>query len=108
MSAIDVIQRLRSVGVALTLEGNDLRARPASRIPDDLDVEIKRYLPDLIEYLRVDPFALECRNPITPHSDHEHPWECNPNECMCYRRYRRVMFCEGAPCRWVWPRRSDS
>jgi len=63
MGAVEVIRRLQDVGVHLSIDRDRLLARPASKIPDDLDIEIRRYKHDIIvelsraKYRRVYPDA---------------------------------------------------
>ena len=51
MTAIEVMDRLRDLGVSLTLDGDELVVRPGSRIPPGLVPELERCTGEIIDYL---------------------------------------------------------
>lgn len=97
MDAAQVLARCSALGVQVEVAGDRLRLSPPSQVSPDLLEEVKAHKRELITYL-----SSGCRNPLTPHSAHEHPWECNPYSCDCYRLFGKVWWCQGVPCRWVW------
>ena len=52
MDAASLIERLDSLGISMTLEGEKLIARPKDRVPTDLIPVLKKHKPDLVQYLR--------------------------------------------------------
>ena len=50
-SAFDLLDTLRRLGVEVIISGENLRLRPASKIPDGLDCEIRRLKPELFAIL---------------------------------------------------------
>jgi hypothetical protein len=50
-SAFGLLDALRELGVEVIISGENLRVRPASKIPDGLDCEIRRLKPELLAIL---------------------------------------------------------
>ena len=50
-SAFGLLDALRRLGVEVIISGESLLVRPASKIPDDLDCEIRRLKPELLAIL---------------------------------------------------------
>ena len=99
-------------GIMVRLEGERLSLYPSGAITDDLRDAIKIFKPEIIGYLTklstcTDlPMYLNppgCNNPHTPHTNHENPWECDPDSCYCYKDFGYPRLCQGMPCRWIWP-----
>ena len=68
MDAVQVLTELQEYGVSLTLEGDDIVASPASRIPDNLRPEIREHKSEIVEHLRHMPGQEECQ-PCTCNED---------------------------------------
>jgi hypothetical protein len=52
MSATAVLERLESLGVIVTVDGEALELEPASKVPVDLVTEVHENLPEIIERLQ--------------------------------------------------------
>jgi hypothetical protein len=102
MDAIDLIAQCRSMGAVLSVEGDSLLVTTPLPLNEDLRAAIRANKHDLLILVRLSQIS-GCSNPITAHEAHEYPWECDPNSCLCFRDYGYPRFCQGAPCRWVWP-----
>ena len=102
MDAVEVITQCRSLGAVLVLEGDNLRVRAAAPLPDYLRELLRVNKAQVGLVLKLCQSSV-CSNFLTPHSTHEHPWECDPNSCTCFRLFGKVFWCHGVPCRWVWP-----
>lgn len=100
MSVEDVIQKANELGVTLSVSDIRIQYSPKSAAPPEFVELLRENKADLIRLLVQQG---ECFNPLTSHERHEHKWECNPYSCMCYRQFGFPRFCEGAPCRWIWP-----
>ena len=107
MDAIEVIAQCRSLGAVLVSEGDNLRVRAAAPLPDYLRELLRVNKTQVGLVLKLCQRSV-CSNPLTPHSTHEHPWECDPNSCTCFRLFGKVFWCQGVPCRWVWPRQPNA
>lgn len=101
MNAASILDNLTDLGVSTRVEGNDLICRPSNKIPLELKPLIREHKAELIELLVGQPM---CGNSLTPHERHQLSWECDPNSCICYRKFGEPFWCGGAPCRWVWPK----
>jgi len=101
MKAPLIIERARESGIAIAVVDDRLRYWPKSATPPDLVELMRRHKAELIDYLK--PDKSKCKNSLTPHANHEHPWECYPETCVCYRNWEYPKLCQGVPCRWVWP-----
>ena len=102
MDAIDLIARCRSMGTELSVEDDSILVVGPAPLPDELRAALRANKIQVMLCLRSSLKSI-CGNPLTPHETHEHPWECDPNTCHCYREFGTSRFCEGVPCRWVWP-----
>jgi hypothetical protein len=107
---------LQRYGVVVKAEGEWLYLQSRQSVPSEILEELRQHKDEIIECLYVGrkPDGLPrylnppgCRNPFTPHTRHELPWECDPNSCYCFQQYGYPRFCQGAPCRWVWPEHTD-
>jgi hypothetical protein len=107
MDAVEVIAQCRSLGAVLVSEGDTLRVTAPEPLPDYLRELLRVNKTQVGLVLQLCQRSV-CANPLTPHSTHEHPWECDPNSCTCFRLFGKVFWCPGAPCRWVWPAQSSS
>ena len=103
MDVIELINRCRAMGAVLTVEDDSLWVVAPVKLPDDLRTALRESKTQVILCLRLKEKS-ECHNPLTPHDTHEFPWECDPNTCYCYREYGEPRYCQGVPCRWVWPK----
>ena len=52
MTAIAVLERLTSLGVAVTVDGDDLIFRPGSKVPPDMITDIRRHKTQICNHLR--------------------------------------------------------
>jgi len=102
MDAVEVIARCRALGAVLVVDGDALRVRAPAPLPDYLRESLRTNKTQLVLVLKVCQRST-CSNPLTPHSAHELPWECDPDSCYCWRTFLYPRICQGAPCRWVWP-----
>lgn len=116
MDVSDLLGELSRRGVRLVTDGEHLRFKPREAVTMELLEELRQHKGDIITQLRPHQKAKappryqnppECSNSFTPHSEHEFPWECDPNSCYCFQQYGYPHFCQGAPCRWVWPEHTD-
>lgn len=85
-------------GVRVWAEGDRLRYLPREA-PLGVVEALRQHKPELLMLLR----RRGCGNRLTLHEDHEHHWECDPNECYCWYQWQEPRLCPGVPCRWVWP-----
>ena len=98
---LEVVELARKLGVTLERSGDSIRYFPKSETPPAFVTLLKERKAELLTYLASN--GPVCPNPLTPHSLHELPWECDRNACTCYRYFKTPRWCPGAPCRWVWP-----
>lgn len=112
MEIIELLDNLKQSGIQLKIENGKLRFHPKSAMTPEMMELLRQYKQQILVYLIhergwVESLYLnppECHNPFTPHSSHEHSWECDPNSCYCYQRFGYPRYCRGAPCRWIWPK----
>ena len=102
MDAVEVIAQCRSLGAVLVPEGDTLRVRAATPLPDYLR-ELLRVNKTQVGLVLKLCQSTVCSNPLTPHTRHERSWECDPDSCYCWRTFLYPRICQGVPCRWVWP-----
>ena len=98
MRAADVLRQAQAHGVEVWAVGEQLRYSPRDAHAEVLEA-LRQHKAELLALLREGA----CGNHLTPHKDHEHRWECDPDECYCWRTWRKPRWCQGVPCRWVWP-----
>ena len=128
MDAATILRRASQLGITVVLDHDRLRYNPREKAPADLVEAMRENKLEIIKLLglknhdsigarplegeEVAQDAIKpstgCRNPITPHSSHELPWECHPNSCYCYQHFGYPKLCQGVPCRWVFPEYKDS
>jgi hypothetical protein len=98
--------------ITMKLDRGRICLQPVNIVTDDILNSIRNNKPEIIRHLSELspvtglPIYLNppgCHNPFTPHSEHEFPWECDPNSCYCYRMFGYPRLCQGVPCRWIWP-----
>jgi hypothetical protein len=107
MDAIELIVECHSLGARFNVENGVLHVMAPKQLPDNLRAELRAHKQQVIMCLNAArPSA--CSNPFTPHETHEYPWECDPNTCYCYRVYGYPRYCQGVPCRWVWPSKNTT
>ena len=99
MDAQQVLARCSAFGVRVDVAGKMLRPSPPSQVSPELLEVVKVHKSEILTYLS----ESGCNNPFSPYSAHEYAWERNPYSCTCYREFGRVHWCQGAPCRWMWP-----
>lgn len=112
MFVTQLIDSLKQDGIQLKIEGGKLYFHPKSAMTPDMLHKLRQNKQQILVYLiheQCDPASLfinppGCHNPFTPHSNHEFPWECDPNSCHCYQYFGYPRYCQGVPCRWIWPR----
>ena len=97
---LGLVEELIELGIGIEADGNELVLTPGSDVPDHLVPELARRKLDIMDWLQREG---RCQNELTPHDQHEYPWECIPDECLCYRQFGYPRICQGIPCRWVWP-----
>ena len=100
MSVVELLEEVESRGASVEAVDGQLAVDLPEDFPDHLVERLRQQKTKVIELLARKP---SCQNPVIPHINHEHPWECDPDECYCYSRFRYPRLCQGAPCRWVWP-----
>ena len=108
----NLYDKLSGQGIILKTDGEHLYFHPKEAMNGELISTLRRNRDSIIEHLLTQqgrtklPLYLnppQCRNPFTPHSSHEFPWECDPGSCLCYKNYGYPHLCRGVPCRWIWP-----
>ena len=77
MDAVEVIAQCRSLGAVLVSEGDTLRVTAPEPLPDYLRELLRVNKTQVGLVLQLCQRSV-CANPLTPHSTHEHPWECDP------------------------------
>lgn len=105
MDVIDLIASARRLGLRISAEGERLIVEgTATPEAETVVMRLAANKQRILRLLEAASMAEQvCGNPLTPHSAHEHDWECDPESCDCYRQWRKPMWCKGVPCRWVWP-----
>ena len=122
MDAAAILQRARQLGVTVVLDHDRLRYNPREKAPAELVEAMRKHKEEIITllgretHISIDEYPLSediiqervrssvgCSNPITPHSTHELPWECDPDSCFCFKHFGYPRLCQGVPCRWVFP-----
>ena len=102
MDAIDLIAECRKRGAVIDLNGDVFVARTEHPLPGYLREALRASRDQVLLCLRACRPTM-CRNPLTPHADHEHPHECDASSCDCFQLFGKPKWCSGIPCRWVWP-----
>ena len=111
MYVVDLIDNLRRQGIQLRIENGKLCFHPKSAVTPEMLETLRQHKQQVLVYLIHEQGGVEslyanpptCHNPFTPHSSHEYTWECDPNSCHCYQRFGYPRYCQGVPCRWIWP-----
>ena len=101
MTPTELMRELARLDVVVTPAGDllDIDAPRGAMTPELLDA-LREHKPIVTEIL----FRQSaCRNALTPHASHARYWECNPASCYCWSMFDYPQFCQGAPCRWIWP-----
>ena len=96
----ELIAMARDLGAEFELIGDRIKVIAPMPLPDDLMRDLRHRRDEVAGALSD---RLVCLNPLTPHASHEFYWECDPDQCYCYRQFGRPMLCQGIPCRWIWP-----
>ena len=100
MEASEIVEWAHKMGISLNSVGDKIRYAPKSRTPPELVRLLQEHKAEVLTLLSE---RSECHNTLTPHENHEYPWECDPETCYCYRHFGYPRFCQGIPYRWVWP-----
>jgi len=104
-----ILQILRQKGVTVVVEGDRLRFSPKEAVTPELLSALKELKSEIIASLTCSALAGPgCQNTFTPHDAHKLPWECDPYVCDCYRLFGYPRWCQGVPCRWVWPQEKQN
>ena len=54
MGAVELLEQLKTCGVSVRVDGDELVLRPASKVPSDLLVQVKEHKPKILAHLRRD------------------------------------------------------
>ena len=60
MTAVEVLQQVRSLGVSLEVEGGSLRLRPRSALTPELVGALREHKPEVLQILRSGGWPVEC------------------------------------------------
>jgi hypothetical protein len=112
----ELIHEINDHGIQLDIVDGKLRLSPRSAITPDLRQSVLKYKQQILVFLirqqggTVIPYnnPPTCHNPFTPHASHKLPWECDPKSCLCYQEFGYPRYCQGAPCRWIWPQETPA
>lgn len=102
MDAIDVLSECRRLGVRIALDGEDIVAQSRSALPEHVRQELRDNKDQVVLCLRA-CLPATCNNPLTAHAAHQYSHECQTSSCGCFQNFGEPRWCEGAPCRWIWP-----